>query len=190
MNKDEIMWQSNIAQPSRIPYSSRVKQRLDNYRPRNESQHALLSVACLFSAGELDPPFLLIYGPAGLGKTHIAWAISWEYLEDYTKVLYYQAEEMLDELRSSYGSGIYEKRVEWFRTVPLLVIDDLGAQSNSDWGTAKLDMIIDYRYRNKLPTIITTNTLDISERILDRMCEGTVKAVKGESYRKKREGSL
>jgi len=44
---------------------------------------------------------------------------------------------------------------------------------------------VDYRYLEKLPMVITANTLELSERILDRMREGRIVRLRGQSYRKK-----
>ena len=181
-------WRANYVEPAHLPASSEKEQRLATYKPRNESQEKLLAAVQEFLADKIQPPLLLMAGTPGLGKTHLAWAVAWEYLEDYRHVYYYQAEELLDELRNSFTAqaGTYGRRVERIREVALLIIDDLGAQSSTDFGVAKLDMIIDYRYRERLPTIITSNTLELPDRILDRFREGAIIIVKGESYRKER----
>ena len=183
--REEQSWLAAVA-ASRLPATSRQEQRFATYKPRNESQEKLLEAAEAFARGEIKPPFLLLYGTTGLGKTHLAWAIGWEYLEAGEHIYYYQAEELMDDLRASTGDQRYDGKMRSLRKVPLLILDDIGAQSESGWGVAKLDMLIDFRYRERLPTIITTNTLEIPPRILDRFCEGTIIGVKGESYRKEK----
>jgi len=69
--------------------------------------------------------------------------------------------------------------------VSLLILDDLGVEKGTEWAAAKLDAIVDYRYLEKLPMVITANTLELSERILDRMREGRIVRLRGQSYRKK-----
>lgn len=184
--QEEAAWESQFVAPSRLPRSSRIKQRLATYKPRNDSQEKLLAVAGDFIEGKVDPPLLLIYGPPGLGKTHLAWGIAWDYLENWERALYFQAEELLDELRNSFARDGYAGKVDRLRKCALLIIDDLGAQSTTDFGSAKLDMLVDYRYREGRATVITTNTLDLPDRILDRFREGVIIGVKGESYRKEK----
>lgn len=187
MDQDDWRWEQMHVTPSRMPASSREEQRLDTYTPRHETQAKLLEVAKAFAADKVQPPLLLIVGPPGVGKTHIAWALAWEYVEDWRQAYYYQAEELLDELRGSFGSGgVYDRRIDRIKKAALLVIDDLGANSETDFGTSKLDMLMDYRYRERLPTVVTANTLEISDRILDRFREGVIVGVKGDSYRKEK----
>ena len=185
--EQDRQWFNRAVAASRLPATSRAEQRFATYRPRNESQQKLLEAAEAFARGELKPPLLLLYGTTGLGKTHLAWAVGWEYIESGERVYYYQAEELLDDLRAATGDQRYDGKIKALRKVDLLIVDDLGAQSDgTGWGVAKLDMLLDFRYRERLPTIITTNTLEIPPRILDRFCEGTVVGVKGESYRKEK----
>ena len=67
-----------------------------------------------------------------------------------------------------YGSGgkiIGEKFVRVFERYArcgLLVLDDLGKGSKTDWAVERIYMLLDYRYNHKLPTIITSN-YDIGE---------------------------
>ena len=129
-------------------------------------------------------------GAPGVGKTHLAYAVAWELAEDWKEIRYYQAEELLDELRNFEGN--YERRVNRIKRAAWLIIDDLGAQSDTAFGMAKLDMIIDYRYREVLPTIVTANLITapdgkpvIPDRILDRFKEGRIVLIKGKSWRGK-----
>jgi DNA replication protein DnaC len=59
------------------------------------------------------------------------------------------------------------------RNAPLLILDDLGTQSNTDWAQEKLYQIFNYRYNARLPTVITTNEeLEAIEiRIRSRMVD-------------------
>ena len=50
------------------------------------------------------------------------------------------------------------------RDVNLLVLDDMGAERSNDFAEEKLFQILDYRYEERLPTIITTGRLDVIER--------------------------
>ena len=51
----------------------------------------------------------------------------------------------------------FDERFDQVRNAPLLVLDDLGSQSNTPWAQEKLYQIFNHRYNAKLPTVITTN---------------------------------
>ena len=182
--------------------------RLSRISPRTRCTHRFTSwverdgvgegfeAARAFVRGEIDPPFLLLYGLPGLGKTHLALAIGWNYLMWLRSVVYYQTESLLDALREGYRlqeelapgefhQDRYDVAMHHAMNVSLLILDDLGVEKGTEWAAAKLDAIVDYRYLEKLPMVITANTLELSERILDRMREGRIVRLRGQSYRKK-----
>jgi DNA replication protein DnaC len=149
---------------------------------------------CLESI-EMDRyPFLLLYGPPGVGKSHLLHAILWDLMEKDIKGAYFQAEELFDELRGGFGSNrredswTYDERVNFCKKIPLLIIDDVGAQAETDWSMAKLDMLVDYRYRSEGALVIATNgpLKIIPPRIMDRLKEGWSAGIEGESWRGKR----
>ena len=77
-------------------------------------------------------------------------------------------------LRNSFSDSASEEMqniVDHYVCCDLLLIDDLGAQKNSEWSREVLYLLIDRRYRDVRPTIVTSNlTLDqISELIDDRI---------------------
>ncbi len=186
-DQEEMRWVQMVVSPSRLPTASRETHRLDTFKVTADNREAKVAAEA-FLAGEIKPPLLLIIGTPGTGKTHIAYAIAWERVEDWQRVLYYQAEELLDELRNFEGN--YERRLDRIKNVATLIIDDLGAQSDTNFGMAKLDMIVDYRYREALPLIATANLLTfpdgrpaIPDRILDRFKAGKIVMIKGKSWR-------
>ena len=104
--------------------------------------------------------WLLLKGGYGCGKTHLAAAIANRQLEMKKSVLFVNTPDLLDHLRSTYrpGSAVsYDQRFEQVRNTPLLILDDLGAQNNSDWAQEKLYQIFNHRYNARLPTVVTTN---------------------------------
>jgi len=139
-------------------------------------------------------PFLTLLGPVGTGKTHVALALGWSWIACGKAVLYYQVEDLLDALRSGYSTWQrgdpegYSMILHFAQSVGLLILDDLGAQDEKVWATAKLDQIINSRYINRKPLIVTTNmALDrLPDRIADRLSEGTLIHLTGDSYRKKK----
>lgn len=143
-------------------------------------------------------PFITLLGPVGSGKTHIALAVGWSWIGCGKTVLYYQVENLLDALRSGYSTWQrgdpegYSVILHFAQNVGLLILDDLGAQDEKVWATAKLDQIIDSRYISRKPLIVTTNmALDkLPDRIADRLSEGSLVHLTGESYRKKKRATV
>ncbi|MCL4541990.1 MAG: ATP-binding protein [Chloroflexi bacterium] len=121
--------------------------------------------------------WLVLIGDTGCGKTHLAVAICNERIRRGEPVLFQVVPDLLDHLRAAYAptsTVTYDDLFEAVQTAPLLVLDDLGAQSSSQWAQEKLFQIVNFRYNHRLPTIVTTNVpperLDqrLASRMLDR----------------------
>lgn len=140
-----------------------------------------------FLDGKIDPPLALLIGIPGVGKTTLAYTAAWSFLENGERVIYYQAEELLNELQSYLeDSKAYGQLWARLKAADLVVLDDLAAQNRTPWRDAQLDALVDFRYRERRPLFMTTNKLDtISERILDRVKEGASAVITGESWRGK-----
>ncbi len=108
-----------------------------------------------------DPHGWLVFrGGYGCGKTHLAAAITNHRLSQGKPVLFINAPDLLDHLRAAYSPGAtvgFDERFQQVREAPLLVLDDLGTQSNTDWAQEKLYQIFNFRYNAQLPTVVTTN---------------------------------
>ncbi len=120
--------------------------------------------------------WLTLKGGYGCGKTHLAAAIANYRLDAGHPVLFVNTPDLLDHLRAAYSPNAvtsYDERFERVRNAPLLILDDLGTQSNSDWAQEKLYQIFNYRYNGRLPTVITTNLEleSIEIRIRSRMVD-------------------
>jgi hypothetical protein len=119
---------------------------------------------------------MVMAGPTGTGKTHLAVAIAWEWFEDGCSVIFARMDDLLDDLRAGYENNTYRQRLEAIRRCELLVLDDLGTQDAKDWAEEKVDRIIDWRYINRLPLVVTTNARGdelaprVASRLADRSC--------------------
>ena len=109
--------------------------------------------------------WLLLSSSNDTGKTHLAIAICREWLSKGKPAKYGMVPLLLDEVRDGFGEkgdDSYRKRFEFLLKVPLLVLDDLGTENPTPWVQEKLEEIVDYRYINALPLVVTTN-LSIKE---------------------------
>lgn len=117
--------------------------------------------------------WLLLEGSYGSGKTHLAAAIANQAVSRGVPTLFITVPDLLDSLRFAYNSPetTFESRFEDIRSAALLVMDDFGTQNATGWAQEKLFQIINYRYINKLPTVITTNLIldEIESRIRSRL---------------------
>ena len=138
-----------------------------------------------------DPEgWLVLTGSSGCGKTHLVAAIANYRIELGFDVFFTTAPELLDHLRATFSpdsSISLDRRFQQMKDASLLILDDLGAQSMTPWAREKLRQLFNYRYNNKLPTVITTmNTIDeideyLRTRMLDRrLC--TIYGITAPSY--------
>lgn len=127
-----------------------------------------------------DPEgWILLRGTYGCGKTHLAAAIANQQLEMGQPVIFVNTPDLLDHLRAAYSPSAntsYDQRFDQVRNAPLLILDDLGTQSNTEWAQEKLYQIFNYRYNARLPTVITTNddVESLEMRIRARLSDTTL----------------
>jgi DNA replication protein DnaC len=119
--------------------------------------------------------WLLLEGGFGCGKTHLAAAIANFSAEHGIPTMFLTAPDLLDWLRASFEGNDerFSQRFEEIRQVPLLIIDDFGTQNATPWSQEKLFQLLDYRYVNESPTVITTNLRleEIDGRIRSRLSD-------------------
>ena len=122
---------------------------------------------------------LLLWGNVGTGKSFIAGCIANALLDQGVPVMMTTFARLLNKLTDMY-SGDRNAYINSFNSFPLLIIDDLGVERNSEFAREQVFNIIDSRYRSQLPMIVTTN-LTVDElknpadlaraRIYDRVLE-------------------
>ena len=103
---------------------------------------------------------LYLHGSFGSGKTYLLAALFNE-LKDSKAVIWYYP-ELLRHLKDSFGSR-FDSEMEELKTCDLLLLDDIGAESVTNWSRDEvLTTILQYRMDEKLPTFFTSN-LNIDE---------------------------
>ena len=120
--------------------------------------------------------WLVLCGPSGCGKTHLAAAIANERIDNGYPAFYITAPDLLDHLRSTFSPESempYDEFFNQVRNAPLLVLDDLGAQSSTPWAKEKLDQLLNHRSNNGLSTVIVTimPVEQLEERIRTRLTD-------------------
>jgi DNA replication protein DnaC len=106
---------------------------------------------------------LLLIGPSGVGKTHLAVASLKELLRRGHGGLFCDYRELLKEIQASYNPASESTEMailEPIRNVEVLVLDDLGASKPSAWVLDIIGLVLNARYNERRTTILTTNYFD------------------------------
>ena len=153
-----------------------TQQTFDDFDPEVEGTGEAYDAAMQF-AREPAHRWLFLSGPCGTGKTHLAVAISKHVMQWHNMSVYFAVvPDLLDHLRATFdpNSGTaYDDRFTMIRNAQVLVLDDLGTENATPWAREKLYQIINHRYMEQLPTVITTNVdqRKVDERIISRILD-------------------
>lgn len=136
--------------------------KFDNFEPNNSNRKIFNNLKNYSEKliNGIEKKGLILVGNNGVGKTHLACSIANKLIENGILIIYGTLINLLAELRNSYDTdnNISEMEIiKLYENVDLLIIDDLGKEKPSEWGLEKLFTIINSRYENNLPVIITTN---------------------------------
>jgi DNA replication protein DnaC len=115
--------------------------------------------------------WLVLLGPTGVGKTHLAAAVGHRWREMGRAVEFVVVPDLLDRVRalmSEEGDAEQYRLLDQVRTCPFLILDDLGVHSATRWAQEKLFQILNYRYNARLASVITVG------RPLDELPESWV----------------
>ena len=102
---------------------------------------------------------LYIEGTNGTGKTHLAAAIALQLINEGIPVVCKTSSDLLLDIKKAYDDEYTKESavLDVYKSVDLLIIDDLGKEQCSDWSVSTLYSILNDRYEDMKPTIITTN---------------------------------
>jgi DNA replication protein DnaC len=152
-----------------------ASKRFETFNPRVPGTQEAYNVTVDFAKN--PDGWLLLVGPNGCGKTHLAAAIANECLEAGAVVLFATVPDLLDHLRAAFApdaAEVYDQLFARMREAEVLVLDDLGAQQSSPWANEKLFQLLNYRYNSGFPTVITANPRGLQatdERIRSRLSD-------------------
>jgi DNA replication protein DnaC len=117
---------------------------------------------------------LLLLGPIGVGKTHLAVGILQELVrQKHIPCLFRDYRELLKSIQDSYNPTVATTEMEILRPVmetEVLVLDELGSAQPTDWVWDTVSLVLNTRYNENRTTIITTNLADLPPR--DRSGDG------------------
>lgn len=175
-----------------------ARQRFRNFSPDSGQAEAFAAAQAFareYIEGRNTGTGLLFIGGVGSGKSHLAAAIANAIMDyvpipdstaegcgqglacditPYSGVRFVGTVALLEQLRASFNdSESAQNIIRRYREANLLILDDLGAEKPSDWARERLFDIIDFRYSECLPTIITTNANipELRQKLGDRICD-------------------
>jgi DNA replication protein DnaC len=138
---------------------------------------------------------LLLYGPSGVGKTHVAIAIAYKAIQHGSDARFVTAAHLIEELSSASRDGRLRETLVPYTHPGVLVVDEVGYLSYGPDAANVLFQVVNERHLHRRPMVFTTNKPieewgrvlhdpDLAEAILDRVLErGRVLHFKGPSYR-------
>ncbi|HUW15136.1 MAG TPA: ATP-binding protein [Anaerolineae bacterium] len=112
---------------------------------------------------QVTRPFALLWGHTGSGKSHLAaakfrqwWQLRGPFHYRHNpSPHWWDAASWLESMKEAYKSG--ENDAQRAVHASLLVIDDLGAERDTEWAVEQLGALLRNRYNERLPTVVTTN---------------------------------
>jgi DNA replication protein DnaC len=152
----------------------------------NSKIHPAALAACQHYAMEFkgSSPSLILYSEVfGSGKTHLAACIA-NYLLNtrHINVRFARAFDIIQEIRGTFNRGTREDEDDVLKRIlspTLLVIDDLGLTTPTDWSAETYWAMFDRRKEFKYPVVVTTNYYPNDEELGARIGKGALSRLLG-----------
>lgn len=114
---------------------------------------------------------LILCGNYGTGKTHLAASIANYAVENGIPTLFDTYGGHLEKLKAEFNQSEAPKYLDLMRNVDMLILDDVGKEKQTEWSQSIMFDIINHRYENMKPIIITSNFSNIElERYFGEAC--------------------
>ncbi|WP_255508035.1 MULTISPECIES: primosomal protein DnaI [Lysinibacillus] len=162
-----------------------LRARIKDLAIDNDSRMDVAEIAAKFiknvrETGELPAKGLYIYGKFGVGKSFVLGAIANELASLKIRSVVVFVPEFLSEMKQAISDNTLQEKVDFVKKAPVLMLDDLGAETLSAWTRDEiLGTILHYRMAEELPTFITSNfDYDGLENHLANSQKGDVEVVK------------
>lgn len=165
---------------------------LENYQPTSNELDKAKEKVVEYINGFDGTNNLLLHGTYGTGKSHLSISVTKKLIEKGHSCLFLSLPKLLTKIRDTYNNNdmTEDKLLEHIRRVDLLVLDDLGAEQQTEWTNTKLFEVMDSRSGKS--TIYTTNLnskelrQQMNDRNFSRLMENTeIIIMNGKDYRRK-----
>jgi len=162
-----------------------------NFNPKLPAAYIRELATCQFIERKES---VILCGPVGVGKTHLAQALGHQACRAGYNVLFIKASRLLSDLGGGRADDTWEKRVQHYLKPHLLILDDFAMKEFTKTQAEDIYELIDRRYRNG-SLVVTANRAPkdwyalfpnpvIAESVLDRLISGAhMITLIGKSYR-------
>jgi len=173
IREQELQRNDNLLDMSNLQSLSHL--RFETFDNSNSRLRAAYNTSMRFAQN--PEGWLFFHGNCGVGKTHLAAAVANHVISQRHVGVYFRVvPDLLDQLRATFDPqhGVaYDDRFQQIKNAGLLVLDDLGTEQTTPWASEKLYQLINHRYNEQLPTVVTSNQdfTRIEQRILSRLLD-------------------
>ena len=162
-----------------------------NFNPKLPAQYIRELATCQYIERKES---VILCGPVGVGKTHLAQALGHQACRSGYNVLFMKASRLLADLGGGRADETWEKRIQHYLKPNLLILDDFAMKEFTKTQAEDIYELIDRRHRNS-SLVVTTNRAPkdwyplfpnpiIAESALDRLINGAhMITLTGKSYR-------
>jgi DNA replication protein DnaC len=137
--------------------------------------------------GRPGAPNLVLFGGIGSGKSGLMWPVVRSLCEHLRRTRYVDFPALLEQMKDAYAKRVPFDQFSELGRVPVLVLDDVGAERPTEWALGELLQLVNARYERLLPTAYISNfepqelvarlgrgDEHVGERIVSRMNEGAI----------------